>query len=67
MIPTKNKISIKQFMKDKPIRLGIKTFQLCDSENGYIVNVEVYTDRQDDSNDVANLGVTENLVVRMTE
>ena len=67
MIPTKNKLSIKQFIKDKPIRWGIKTFLLCDSENGYIVNAEVYTGRRDDSNDVANLGVTGNLVVRMTE
>ena len=40
---------------------------LCDSENGYIVNAEVYTGRRDDSNDVANLGVTGNLVVQMTE
>ena len=53
MIPTKNSLSIKQYIKDKPIRWGLKTFLLTDSEHGYIVNAEetqgknyiVYTDR----------------------
>ena len=36
MIPTKNALSIKQYLKDKPIKWGVKTFLLCDSRNGYI-------------------------------
>ena len=67
MIPTKNRLSFKQYIKDKPICWGIKTFLLCDSENGYVVNAEVYTGKKEHPNSVANLGVTGNLVVRMTD
>ena len=67
MIPTKNRLSFKQYIKDKPICWGIKTFLLCDSENGYIVNAEVYTGKKQDPTTVVNLGVTGNLVARMTE
>lgn len=45
MIPTKNKLSFRQYIKDKPKCCGIKTFLLCNSENGYILNAEVYTGR----------------------
>lgn len=68
MIPTKNSLSFKQYLKDKPIKWGIKTFILCDSKNGYIVNAEVYTGKRDDALAIdADLGVTGNLVVRMLE
>ncbi|XP_064647459.1 piggyBac transposable element-derived protein 4-like [Lineus longissimus] len=43
MIPTKNSLSIRQYIKDKPIKWGIKTFLLTDSENGFIIDAEVYT------------------------
>ena len=66
MIPTKNKLSFKQFIKDKPVRWGIKTFLVCDSENGYICNLEVYTGRREDAEEIDGLGVTGNLVVRLT-
>ena len=36
MIPTKNSLSIKQYIKDKPIRWGLKIFLLTDSKHGYI-------------------------------
>lgn len=67
MIPTKNALSIKQYIKDKPIRWGLKTFLLTDSEHGYIVNAEIYTGRRADALEIDNLGVTGNLVVRMTK
>ena len=67
MIPTKNSLSIKQYIKDKPIRWGMKTFLFTDSEHGYIVNAEVYTGRRDDSNDINDLGVIGNLVMRLTK
>jgi hypothetical protein len=65
MIPTKNKLSIKQYIKDKPIHWGIKTFLVCDSINGYITNAEIYTGKVQNENTVENLGVTGNLVVRL--
>ena len=67
MIPTKNKLSIKQYIKAKPIKWGIKTFLLCESKSGYIVNAEIYTGKRDDGNVIDNIGVTGNLVVRLTD
>ena len=57
MIPTKNKLSFKQYIKDKSICWVIETFPLRDGENGYICNAEVYTGRRDDAGAIANLGV----------
>jgi len=66
MIPTKNKLGFKQYIKDKPIKWGIKTFILCESSSGYIVNAEVYTGKvDDDPSYIRNLGVTGSLVVRL--
>ena len=67
MIPTKNSLSIKQYTKDKPIKWGIKTFLLCDSHNGYICGAEVYTGKVNDQDSVDNLGVTGNLLRRLTD
>ena len=68
MIPTKNELSIKQYIKDKPIRRGIKTFLLCESKTGYILNAEVYTGKvSDDPTFVEELGVTGSLVVRLSQ
>ena len=41
MIPCKNRLSIKQYIKDKPVKWGLKSFLLTDSNNGYIVNAEI--------------------------
>ncbi|XP_064645134.1 piggyBac transposable element-derived protein 4-like [Lineus longissimus] len=65
MIPTKNKISFRQYIKSKPIKWGIKCFILCDSDTGYIVNAEVYTGKLPD--EIPDLGVTGNLVVRLCD
>ena len=65
MIPTKNALSFRQYIKDKPIRWGMKTFLVCDSDNGYICNAEVYTGTHKDANKIENLGITGNLVVRL--
>ena len=67
MIPTKNSLSIRQYIKDKPIKWGIKTYLVCDSDNGYICNAEVYTGAREDANVIDNLGVTGNLVVRLLQ
>ena len=42
MIPTKNRLAIKQYIKDKPTKWGIKSFLLCESQTGYIDNAEIY-------------------------
>ena len=48
MIPTKNRLAIKQYIRDKPVRWGIKSFLLCEAKTGYILNAEIYTGRVKD-------------------
>ena len=43
MIPTKNHLPIKQYIRDKPVRWGIKSFLLCEAKTGYILDAEIYT------------------------
>ena len=42
MIPFKGRLVIKQYMKDKPTKWGIKVFVLADARNGYTVRLQVY-------------------------
>lgn len=67
MIPVKNALSIKTYIKSKPIKWGIKTFLLCESDTGYIVNAEIYTGK--DNNPVMNkdLGVTGSMAARISQ
>ena len=48
MIPTKNLLAIKQFIRGKPVRWDIKSFQLCEAKTGYILDAEIYTGRVKD-------------------
>ena len=48
MIPTKNRFAIKQYIRDKPVRWGIKSFLLCEAKTGYILDAEIYTGRVKD-------------------
>ena len=45
MIPTKNRLAIKQNIRDKPARWGIKSFLLCEAKTSYILDAEIYTGR----------------------
>lgn len=66
MIPAKNKIGFQQYIKDKPVKWGIKSFLLCESKSWYIMNVDIYTGKvQDDSSFIADLAVTGSLIARM--
>ena len=42
MIAYKGRSSLKQYMPSKPTKWGIKVWELCDSENGYCVDFDVY-------------------------
>ena len=63
MIPTQNRLEIKQHIKDKPIKFGIKSFILCEVDTGYIAASEIYTGKSD--TEVENLGVTGNVLLRL--
>ena len=43
MIPFKGRLSFKQYMKDKPMKYGIKVFVLADGKYGYIKRIQIYT------------------------
>ena len=63
MIPTKNRLAIKQYIKDKPTKWGIKSFLLTESETGYIINAEIYTGAA--LMPVPDLGAVGNTVLRL--
>ena len=42
-IPFKNRLSFKQYMKDKPVKHGIKVFVLADGKYAYIKRIQIYT------------------------
>ncbi len=42
MIPF-NRLSFKQYMKDKPVKHGIKVFVLADGKYAYIKRIQIYT------------------------
>ena len=42
MVKSKHRSGIRQFMKDKPTKWGIKIWVLADSDNGYTIDFNVY-------------------------
>jgi len=65
MIPSKNRLSIKQYIQSKPVKWGIKAFLLCESATGYIYNVEIYTGKTDGLF-VPEIGASGSVVARLT-
>lgn len=65
IVPTNNKLSFRQYIQDNPVKWGIKTFVMSDSENNCIFNAENYTGRMDDAVSIPILNVTSNLVFRL--
>ena len=43
MIPFKGRLSFKQYIKNKPVKWGIKAFVLSDAATGYVYKMQVYT------------------------
>ena len=58
MIPTKKRLAIKQYIKDKPTKWGIKSFLLC-----YILNAVIYTGAV--PMPIKKLGAVRNTVIRL--
>ena len=66
MIPIKNRLAIKQYIRDKPVRWGIKSFLLCEGKTGYILDAEIYTGRVRDRHR-PRLGSAGSVVRRLVE
>ncbi|XP_029656144.1 uncharacterized protein LOC115230047, partial [Octopus sinensis] len=43
MICYKGRVHFQQYMPTKPTKLGIKVWEVCESDTGYCVNFDVYT------------------------
>jgi len=65
MIPSKNRLSIKQYIRNKPVKWGLKSFMLCESKTGYVCNIEVYAGKSSGLF-VPSLGSTGSVVARLT-
>ena len=61
MIPFKGRLSFKQYLKDKPIKWGIKVFVLSDAHNGYVYRLQVYTGK--DLSNVSDVGLCTKVVL----
>ena len=48
MVPFKVRLSFKQYMKDKPVKFGIKLWVAADAVTSYCYNFEVYAGRHGD-------------------
>ena len=65
MIPYKGKVHFKVYNPDKPDKYGVKSYQLCDSSNGYCCMFEIYTGV--DPNPPSAKGKTYDLVMRLMQ
>ena len=66
MIPFKGRLGMKQYMKDKPVKFGIKMWVAADAVSAYCFNFEVYIGK---NNDIVNknLGMAANVVIGLTK
>ena len=66
MVPFKGRLGFKQFMKDKPVKFGIKLWVLADAETAYCYNMEVYTGKH--GQQVSRLmGLSARVVIGLTK
>jgi hypothetical protein len=66
MVPFKGRLGIKQYIKDKPNKWGIKAFLLCDSQTAYCFRFEIYIARSSDF-EGENLELTSAVVLNLTK
>ena len=66
MIPFKGRLSIKQYMKDKSTKWGIKVFVLADSRNGYTVRLQIYAGKNSSLSN-GDLGLCSRVVLELLD
>lgn len=66
MIPFKGRLGMKPYMKDKPVKFGIKLWVACNAITAYCYYFEVYVDK--DATVVnENLGLASKVVIEPTK
>ncbi|XP_065842633.1 piggyBac transposable element-derived protein 4-like [Oscarella lobularis] len=63
----KGRWSIKQYMKDKPHKWGVKLFVLADAETGYVWNFFIYTGKSTAENDGPSVGICTRAVLDLVK
>ena len=66
MIPFKGRLSFKQYMRDKPVKHGIKVFVLADGKYGYIKRMQIYTGKNSTLSQ-NELGLSTKVVLDLTK
>ena len=66
MVKSKGRSGIKQYIKNKPTKWGIKLWVLADSLNGYTCDFEVYTGKNT-AYPLSEKGLGYDVVMRLTE
>ena len=64
MVRSRHRSGIRQYIKDKPIKWGIKLWVLADSLNGYTVDFNIYIGK-DASREISRFGLGHDVVVRL--
>lgn len=70
MILYKGRLIFKQYIKTKRHRFGLKLFVLCDCETGYVLNFQVYTDKNENQkkkNSDRGVGLSGDVVIKLLE
>jgi hypothetical protein len=65
MVKSRNRSGIRQFMKDKPTKWGIKLWVAADSSNGYTCDFEIYTGKK--SRDSSQHGLGYDVLTRLID
>ena len=42
LCPWRGRVNFRVYIKNKPVKWGIKLYEICESESGYVHNMEVY-------------------------
>lgn len=64
MVKSRHMSGMRQFMKDKPTKWGIKLWVLADSSNGYTIDFDIYIGRGAGRN-VSEHGLGYDVVMRL--
>lgn len=67
MVKSKHRSGIRQYIKDKPTKWGIKLWVLADSANGYTYDFDVYTGRSPDDQPPSEHGLGYDVVMKLVE
>ena len=66
MVKSKHRSGIRQYIKDKPTKWGIKLWVLADSANGYTCDFDVYTGRRNADEEPSANGLGYDVVMKLS-